>query len=162
MSAPAADPGSLDRLHDIALPPPAPWWPPAPGWYAAGGVSVVLLLAAAWSTVAWWRRTRYRRAALAELAHIPPTGNPVPAVAAVLKRAALAGFPRERVASLTGPGWLTFLNHTGGTDGFASPPGTALGDAEYAPGPAPPAADADRLIALARAWVRHHRTDRPC
>jgi hypothetical protein len=27
----ADDPGSLDRLHDIATPPPAPWWPP-PLW----------------------------------------------------------------------------------------------------------------------------------
>ncbi|MBN8910366.1 MAG: DUF4381 family protein, partial [Rhodospirillales bacterium] len=56
-----------------------------------------------WKTIARWRRNRYRRAALRELGRLPRTGNVVPALAALLKRTALAAFPRERVAALTGP-----------------------------------------------------------
>lgn len=150
------DPGSLDRLHDIVTPPPVPWWPPAPGWYAVGAAALALLAFAAWKAVAHWRRNRYRRAALRELDRLPPTGA---AVAALLKRTALAAYPRAEVASLTGPAWLAFLNRTGGTDAFTTGPGAALGDAEYTAHP--PAADA-RLFDLARAWVRDHRADRPC
>ena len=36
---------SLDRLHDIALPPSVPWWPPAPGWYAVMVIAAIGLLA---------------------------------------------------------------------------------------------------------------------
>ncbi|HEX4609952.1 MAG TPA: DUF4381 domain-containing protein [Urbifossiella sp.] len=162
MSPPAVDPGSLDLLHDIVLPPPVPWWPPAPGWYAVGAVALGLLGAAAWTAVTRWHRNRYRRAALRELDRLPATGNRVPAIAAVLKRTALAAYPRERVASLTGAAWLAFLDRTGGTAGFTTPPGNALGDAEYTAGPTPPPADVTQLFDLARHWVRHHRTARPC
>lgn len=153
------DPGSLDRLHDIVPPPPVPWWPPAPGWYVAGAAALALLALAAWKAVARWRRDRYRRAALRELDRLPRSGNLVPALAALMKRTALAAFPRAEVASLTGAAWLAFLNHTGGTDAFTNGPGAALGNAEYAAHPA--AADA-RLIDVARAWLRDHRADRPC
>ena len=44
-----SDPGSLDRLHDIVSPPPAPWWPPAPGWYALGLIVLLLLGVGAWA-----------------------------------------------------------------------------------------------------------------
>ncbi len=156
------DPGSLDRLHDIVLPPPVPWWPPAPGWYAVAAVALALLGFALWTTAARWRRNRYRRAAMRQLGRIPHDGNVVPAVAALLKRTALAAFPRERVASLTGPAWLAFLNRTGGTDAFTRYPGTVLGDAEYQPDPMLMDTKTARLLDLARAWVRNHRTDRPC
>ena len=33
LARPVTAAGSLDRLHDIVTPAPAPWWPPAPAWF---------------------------------------------------------------------------------------------------------------------------------
>ena len=46
------DPTSLERLHDIVLPPPVPWWPPAPGWYWVMGLLGALLLLVEWAAYA--------------------------------------------------------------------------------------------------------------
>ncbi len=154
---PDADPGSLDRLHDIVTPPPVPWWPQAPGWYVVGTVALVLLGVAAWAAAARWQRNRYRREALTELGRLPRDGDLVPALAELLKRVALAAFPRDRVAALTGKPWLRFLNATGGTDEFTRPPGTALGDAEYRRVPRLMDAEVARLFDIARHWIADHR-----
>jgi hypothetical protein len=151
------DPGSLDRLHDIVVPPPAAWWPPAPAWYAVGAVTSGLIVVAGWRLAAGWRRNRYRRAALAELRRMPRDAGCVPGLARLLKRTALAAFPRERVAALTGEPWLRFLNATGLTDAFTRDPGMVFGDAEYRPGPAATVAEWPVLIDLARHWIANHR-----
>ena len=115
MSTTAADPTSLEHLFDLAVPPPVPWWPPAPGWFVVGGVVLGLGFWGAWRAWRRWRAAAYRRAALAEwrqlkaqaadsghreiaLRHLPE----------LVKRVALAAFPREAVASLSGETWLRF------------------------------------------------------
>ncbi len=97
---------SLDRLHDIALPAPVPWWPPAPGWYA---LFVLLTVVAAW--MAWrawqgWRANAYRRAALRELDALGDAA----AIAELLRRTALVIAPRSVVAANTGIGWTNWLD----------------------------------------------------
>ena len=99
------DPASLDRLHDIALPPEVPWWPLAPGLYA---VIALVLAAAVWlSCRAWkqWRSNSYRRAALQELKSLQTAA----AIAELLRRTALAIAPRPVIAELTGSAWLDWL-----------------------------------------------------
>jgi hypothetical protein len=151
----ADDPGSLDRLHDLAVPPPVPWWPPAPAWYAVGAAALGLLAVLVRRLVARWRRNRYRRAALAELDRAAAS---VPGMAVLIKRVALAAYPRERVASLSGGPWLAFLDETGRTEAFTRGPGRIFGDDEYGANPPPPGPD---LVEAVRAWVRHHRTEGP-
>jgi len=56
-------------LRDIHLPEPVGWWPPAPGWWAL--LALALAGAAAWGWLAWRRRTRVRRAALADTCSPP-------------------------------------------------------------------------------------------
>lgn len=152
------DPGSLDRLHDIVGPSPVSWWPPAPGWYAVAAIAAVLAAVLVGQLVAWRVRTRYRRAALVELAALGANA-PVAAVAEVVKRVALTGFPRDRVAPLTGDDWRRFLDASGGVTDFTQGVGRTLGGAEYAPGPHPATPE---LLAVIRHWISHHRTDRPC
>jgi hypothetical protein len=99
------DSTSLDRLHDLALPPEEPWWPLAPGWY----VLIALALAAAgWLAFrAWkhWRSNAYRRAALKELKSLDTPA----AIAELLRRTALAIAPRPVIAELIGPAWPDWL-----------------------------------------------------
>ncbi len=104
------DPASLQNLRGIVEPPPVPWWPPAPGWWVVIGVVACALLLFGWRAWRRWRRNAYRRAARAELAR----ASTVPQVAEILKRTALAAYPRTDVASLSGSAWLDWLEETGG------------------------------------------------
>ena len=96
---------SLDRLHDLVLPPAVLWWPLAPGWYVVLGIAIVLvfvLLHRAWKR---WRADAYRRAALHELDSI----EDAVAMAELLRRTALAIAPRHVIAEKTGAPWLDWL-----------------------------------------------------
>jgi Domain of unknown function (DUF4381) len=127
-SLPAAqvvDPTSIERLFDIVTPPPVPWWPPAPGWFVIGGVVVVLAVWIAWHAWQRWTAAAYRRAALAEWRQLKSRASDpkrreaaLGQLPALVKRTALAAFPREDVTSLSGKAWLRFLDRTGRTNAF--------------------------------------------
>lgn len=110
------DPASLDRLHDVIVPPAVPFWPPAPGWY--------WLLAFAALAVAWgacralikWQRGAYRREAIAEwkechalLCRIDRRREVVERLAALMKRVALTVRQRKEVAALSEMQWSEYL-----------------------------------------------------
>ncbi len=134
-------PDPLAGLRPVHTPPPPGWWPPAPGWWLLAGA----LLLAATGTVWWWRRrTRLRRVALRELdalaARRPPLPELAEALNRLLKRYALACYPRHQVAALTGQRWLAFLDAHGGHGRFRHGPGRALLALAYgaaAPSPQP-------------------------
>lgn len=143
------DPASLERLHDIVLPPDVPWWPPAPGWIALGGL---VLLAAAWAAWRVWlrhRTNRYRREALATLA----TAHAATEVSALLRRTALAIAPRAEIAALSGSAWADWLAaRCPGT--MPEPVRSALAGAIYAR--ELPAECTEALRAWAAHWIRAH------
>ncbi|MGY0793771.1 DUF4381 domain-containing protein [Azospirillum argentinense] len=156
------DPASLSNLRDLALPNPVPWWPPAPGWWilAAGLLLAGLLLAV--RAIARYRANAYRREALRVLDALEGDIGKADAallaqrMASLLKRAALAAYPRSEVAGLDGASWLAFLDRTAGTDRFTTGPARRLPDLVY--GAAEGGTDALREIAAtARLWLRTHR-----
>lgn len=166
MNAPAGTPGDLQPLRELPLPASVPYWPQTVGW-----AIVLALLTAAALVLAWfaWRRylkQRYRRLALAELAHIATRMGDAaqrPAaladLASLLKRTALAVLPRERVAALSGEAWLAFLQKT---HGFDAQSGALLMLVSYGPAArraTVSAADAQRLVESARAWIAHHHVE---
>ena len=138
-----SDPADLSNLRDIVVPPAVSFWPPAPGWWMVGAACVVAAGFAVAAAVRHWQRNAYRREALRALDTADSRD-----ISAILKRAALAAFPREQVASLNGAAWLAFLDRTGGT-AFAS---TALLALTYGGN-----GDSGPVVAQARHWIEWHR-----
>jgi hypothetical protein len=166
MQPPAIPSAALERLHESVLPPPVSWVPQAPGWYVVLGLA--LFAAGLWTfaTLQRHKRQRYRRSALDELAVIErslllPGGRAeaLTAVAVLLKRTALAAFPRAEVASLAGDAWLSFLDRTMGAQGFTEGDGRLLAELAYAPGARLSQLPDDSvagLLRLARRWISSH------
>ncbi|MEM7145274.1 MAG: DUF4381 domain-containing protein [Verrucomicrobiota bacterium] len=105
------DPASLDNLRDLVTPPPAPWWPPAPGWFVLGAIAFAAALVLALRAYRSHQQNAYRRQALREL----ETTDSPQEIAAILKRTALAAYPRSKVASLSGSAWTDWLTTTSNT-----------------------------------------------
>ena len=165
---PPTDPvteAALRSLKDIAIPPPVSWMPQTWGWAL---VAIALAILAAVMFSHWLRRYRanaYRREALAQLDGLgeqilnPATrSNAVRSLTVLLKRVALAAWPREDVASLSGAAWVRFLSeHDRDIGSILS---RTLDDAEYreASGIVSQPSNAGReLIDASRKWIeRHH------
>ncbi len=139
----------MGLLREVPVPDPVPMWPQTPGWIVLGA-GVMLALAA---LIRWrmrhHRANAYRRAALTELSGLQD--DPAQ-IATLLRRTALAAFPRAQVAGLQGAEWLHFLDDSFAGDGFATGPGQILTTAPYRPTAPDPA-----LTALARDWIRTHK-----
>lgn len=132
---------SLNNLREIVVPEPPPFWPPAPGVWIVLGVAAALTLIVCWRLYAAWIRNAYRRAGLALL----QDAKTIHELSVLLKRVALAAFPREEVASLYGQDWVAFLGRTCPGRDF-----TELLKAERdtrAPEP---------LFDASRNWIKHH------
>jgi hypothetical protein len=152
------DPGSLENLHDLVMPAPVPWWPPAPGWVI---VSTALLMVLGWwliRAIRHWQSNSYRREALVQLRKIDDLGVDLPTL---VKRVALSAYPRERVASLTGEQWLTFLDQTGHTDAFTTGAGRWLARLAYEPklGASLSKTEFNGLRTAVRDWILRHQPE---
>lgn len=163
-TAAETDPGGLARLHDIVVPDGVDlWWPPAIGWYVLAGLVVILAAWGLWRIRQRRRAVRYRVEALAELRALRRHKSDPRAAAAdllvLLKRTALAAYPREQVAGLSGEPWWGFLDLSGGRPDFANGLGDLAEQLVYAQqgGEAIPARDLRRLYQSAEHWIRRHR-----
>ena len=145
-----ADPADLSNLRDLAPPPQVSLWPPAPGWWVVAAVAVASVAILSVAAVARHRRNAYRREALRELDSVDPGG-----ISTILKRAALAAWPREQVAALSGAAWLGFLDRTGRTTAFTQGAGRHIEALAFGGSVDAPSADSAR--AAARDWIRAHR-----
>ena len=155
---------SLDRLNDIVEPPPIDAWPPAAGFWFLATLLLLWLAALAWGGWSRYRRDRYRRQALAQLQQLSgrPDSNPLPELAELLKRTALAGYPRQQVAALSGDDWLRFLDCSAATDAFANGPAKRLASISYYSARSADIEQTKAIFAAAEHWIRHHQTERPC
>jgi Domain of unknown function (DUF4381) len=142
---------ALEKLHDYYQPAPPAWTPQTIGWYVLFGIVAILLLWTAIHVVRSWLANRYRRDALRELVAATPDQ-----FSALLKRTALAAWPRERVASLNGDSWLNFLAETSSIESFRNAPGNHVEELALCSGSV--SAEDERTIrALAAEWIRRHR-----
>ncbi len=158
-----SDAALLNQLHDIHLPDPLGIWPLAPGWLVLITVVIASLVAIIGWGWYWHRHGKVKRAALRMLAeyeatyrNTSATQSTTAAINELLKRVALAYFPRERVANLYGRDWLLFLNQTSKQLDFLSTEDALL----VWPYQAGQGHDLQRLFYLAREWIKQRRT--PC
>ncbi len=141
-------PQLLDLMHPLVESEAAVWTPQTVGWLVAGLWLVAVMLLVARKVYRAWRRNRYRRAALAELNGIESAGS----LAVLLRRTALAAYPRTEVASLFGAEWADFLRRSCPGDRVVDESADALAIVAYRRD-----ADVDALIRPARHWIRGHR-----
>jgi hypothetical protein len=141
----------LDKLHDFYQSSPPAWTPQTIGWYVVFVLFGLLIVWLIFRTVRHWMRNRYRREALRELAATSPDQ-----FSTLLKRTALAVWPRERVASLNGKAWLTFLSETAADGAFHHAPGSLIEDIALR-STLLSAADEQTLRQLTANWIRRHR-----
>ena len=141
-------------LIDIPLPAQISLWPQTwASWIAITLLAVSLIIAIVWFARRW-HANRYRRAALAELDRIMQAPQPnVGALELLLRRTALAEFPRDTIAPLSGTAWLSFLDKTYGGQEFSQGASCALALAPYAPAGT---GDFAPLAELVRRWIRTH------
>ena len=147
------DPADLILLHDIVTLPPVSWWPPTPAWFVLGALVFFVAVLGAWHGFRRRRANAYRRAALQEL----ETMSEVRRLPALLKRTALAAWPREEVAGLSGRAWLDFLDRSAGMKEFTQGAGRILPDLAYGNPDTPAEEDLSTLTRLAERWIREHR-----
>lgn len=139
----------IDLLQEVPEPPEVPLTPQTPGWIVLG----LLVAALAFFLVRWlwqrWRNNAYRREAIRALQQTP---DDAAAIAAILRRTALAAYPRAEIAALSGDRWLAFLDKTYPGAAFGDGPGHVIALAPYRAQPASP-----ELRRAATTWIRKHK-----
>lgn len=134
-----------EAMQGLILPPPVSFWPATPAWFVLFAVLVALLLWIAWRGWRRWQAGAYRREALQAVQAVQQPAE----IAAVLKRSALAVWPRAEVAALSGREWAAFLQRTAPGAKLDATAARRLADLAYAP--MSPAARDD-----AARWIRFH------
>jgi hypothetical protein len=156
------DLASLSNLRDLALPQPVAWWPVQPGWWIIFAGLLGMAAFGGFKGLRAYRADAYRRMALVELKELRrrPPGALAPVLAALIKRTALAAFPRDQVAALTGDEWLKFLDRTSRRNVFSGDTGSALLRASIDPKRVLSEDEAKQAFAAAGYWIRRHRCGR--
>ena len=132
---------SLNNLRDIVVPDPPSLWPPAPGVWILVGIITAVLLFIFWRLYVSRKQNAYRRAGLELLGQVHTCRD----ILVLLKRVALAVFPRQQVASLYGQEWVNFLNSTCCRCNFSK---TGITEFEKQA--------TQELVKTAQVWIKYH------
>ncbi len=146
----------MDLMHGPVAPPAIAWLPQTPGWSVVGVWLLVIFLIVLGKVLVHRKRNAYRRAALQALQQIAQAQNDsracATAIAGLLKRTALAVYPREQVAPLFGDAWAQFLCETTSGATQIKKAAAQLASAAY-----DESVDGYALIEPAVYWIKHHR-----
>lgn len=150
-------PQLLDLMNDLVLPEPVSWIPQTIGWPVVIVWLIAIVVSIGWYSFKRWQKNRYRREALAELASLEARAKTdsednAGEIAALVKRTALAAFPRHRVANLHGAEWARFLCESAGNDTQVERAAAQIAIAAYRTD-----VDGNALVAPARRWIEVHR-----
>ena len=150
-------PELMELMHGLAMPEVVSWLPGTPGWWVLlawlAGVGAIVLR----QTILHRRRNEYRRQAEEALLAIGEQASDAPLEAAgrianLVKRTALAAYPRRRVAALYGAEWAAFLKETSRDDPAVTAAADLLAFGAYSSD-----ADGRAMLEPALRWIRVHR-----
>ena len=146
----------LQGLRDVHLPPPISLWPPAPGWWITLGLVMMGVMLCLW-ILRNRRRKQSCRLAMNELSAIKQYYEThrddqwlIQRLSVMVRRYALARFPRTEVAGLAGMAWLQFLDRSGRTNQFTDGIGHLLSSGPYQQ----QAVSAAELVPLVEQWIK--------
>ncbi|MEN8126541.1 MAG: DUF4381 domain-containing protein [Planctomycetota bacterium] len=155
-----------DHFEEIIIPERVPFSPQTLGWAFLGVLLLSVLLWFVIDRCRTWKANRYRIVALKKLQtlqqalQIPEQkDSALILLGAFVKETALHAFGREKVASLTGDRWLSFLDQTYEGRGFSQGSGRLLMTLSYE---TPkhiqqvPESHIAEAIAVIQAWIRGH------
>lgn len=152
----------LSQLRDIHLPQGFGFWPLAIGWYVLGLLILLTAVLIGWAYKKRQRRLLPRKEARTKLKTLKERYQRDQDAVAIaielsmlLRRAALAAFPAEEVASLHDQQWLGFLDKMGDTSEFTRGVGQVLVSAPYQ---RQAAYQVDELFILIERWIEHNLT----
>jgi hypothetical protein len=156
---PMNDAGSLQNLNDIVVPGSVPWWPVAPGWYVLAGIFLAYAVYRLYRHWLYRRGNRYRKQALQELLSIRknPSTESLQRLPGLIKRAALAVWPREQVAHLSGSQWHQFLDESAATKVFLEGAGNTLEGLAYQTVPKTTPTASEQVLDAAEFWLKNHQ-----
>lgn len=153
---------ALRTMRDIVSPAPISWLPQTSGWGLVAGVILALLATWVFMALRRHRRNAYRREALriletieADMAAPERRIDGLRKISALLKRTALAAWPRQSVAAITEDRWTSFLQVSANGEEEKSLT-SALGLEYRAAGEAMSNEACDKVIADARRWIEKH------
>ncbi len=139
----------LNMLEQAPEPAPISMVPQTWGWLVLA-LALLMMCAVAVTVILRHRRANaYRRYALEQL-EVPDISSAK--VSEILRRTALAAYPREKVAGIHGDEWIRFLSQTSDNVQFNSETTRAITEAPYKETPQNPA-----LTQLAQRWVKSHK-----
>ncbi|MEH6589131.1 MAG: DUF4381 domain-containing protein [Halioglobus sp.] len=147
----------LGEFVEVTPPPPISALPQTVGWAFVATAVLLGLAFYGWKKCRHWYRNRYRREALQVLQGLT-SSKQVNAIElnTLLKRVALAGYPRQQVASLAGSQWACFLEKQCAEETFNAEQLEILGSRSYQP----TSIDPVQLVHLSAAvalWITTHR-----
>jgi uncharacterized protein DUF4381 len=148
---------TLGDFVEVTPPPSISALPQTVGWACVAAAVLLGLAFYGWKKIRHWYRNRYRREALRALRSLAGN-NHANAIElnTLLKRVALAAYPREQVASLAGTPWTRFLDQECAVKAFSAEQLEILGSRSYQPTSIDPVQLAHLSAAVAQ-WIETHR-----
>ncbi|MCV6824519.1 MULTISPECIES: DUF4381 domain-containing protein [Halocynthiibacter] len=143
----------LDQLVPPQEPPPISMAPQTAGWAVLAAAILLGVAIALWRWLKHYRANAYRRAAIAA---IEQANGDAAEIALVVRRCALAAFPRTDVAQLTGESWVLFLEATGKGVEFDAATAATLTEAPYRQ----ESAASPAFVNTVKRWIKTHKADR--
>ena len=141
----------MDMMHGIVYPGPISMFPETLGWQLLGAWFLTCVLLILIDQVRRYRANRYRREAIRLVSRLNvELPNTAAKIATLVKRTAIAAFPREEVASLTGKDWQAFLEQSAARK-LSLEEVEVLASAAYDPG-----VSAKKAQSAAIKWIRLH------
>lgn len=125
----------ISQLRDIHYPPKIPLWPLALGWYFVIAIILLSIFIAGYFGFKYLTKRRLRKIVLQRLDELQNQQHTQHHIAEelsmLLRRAALAIYPRQEVAGLYGEKWLSFLDKTSMSTEFTQGDGRLLISCPY-------------------------------